>query len=148
MHRSVVSGVLALSLIVFVGCADKAKISGTVTFTDGELVTIGQVSMRSADGATYHGYLDKNGRFSPGETRDGQPIPCGRYQVWLSGTETFTEHRSDPNNPDTATFTPVKTIDDKYTVPDTSPFTAEVKRGGSKTFNFTVERYVDPKKAK
>ena len=148
VNSPVVFIALILSLALFSGCADKIKISGAVKFEDGEPVTKGQVSFGSEKGMTYYGYLDKNGKYSPGETRDGQPIPIGVYQVWLTATDYSEEKFAIPGDPATATYTVVQTVDSKYTSQDTTVLTFEVKSGGPKTFDFTVERYVDPKKAK
>ena len=127
--------ILVLFLVLFPGCADKVKISGTVTFEDGEPLQCGQVTLRAPNGTTYYGYLDKNGSYSPGEHRDGQPIPAGTYTVWVSGTD-----YSDEN------FVVHQTVDAKYTSPDVTPLSFELKRGGQKIFDFTVERYVDPRR--
>ena len=148
VNRLAVFGVLFLSCFLFSGCANKVKISGTVKFEDGEPVTRGQVTFRSADGATYYGYLDKNGKYSPGETRDGQPIPVGHYQVWLTATDISEEKMAVPGDPTTATYTVIRTVDGKYTSPDTTQLAFEVKAGGPKTFDFTVERHADPRKEK
>ena len=145
MNKSTVFVVLVLSLVLFSGCADKVKISGTVTFEDGEPVTRGQVTFRADDGSTYYGYLDKNGKYSPGETRDGQPIPSGKYIVWLTATDISVETLAVPGDQTTATYSSIQTVDSKYTSPDTTEMTFEVKRGGPKIFDFTVEKYVDPK---
>ena len=138
--------ILILSVVLFSGCANKAKVSGTVTFEDGEPVPLGQVTFRAEDGKTYHGYLSKDGKYSPGELRDGQPIPVGKYQIWLSGTDISTEHLRVPGDPSSATYTVTPTVDSKYTSADSTIINFELKGGGTKTFDFTVERYVDPKK--
>jgi hypothetical protein len=135
MYKLSIFAVLVLSIALFAGCADKVRVSGTVTFEDGEPLNRGQVTFRTADGKTYSGYLDKNGKYSPGEIRDGQPIPTGTYTVWVAGTgysdEKYVAHQ---------------TVDSKYTSAESSTLIFEAKRGGQKTFDFTVERYVDPRR--
>jgi hypothetical protein len=121
-----------------IGCSNKVKISGTVTFSDGEPVNFGCVCFDN-NGKTYYGYLDNKGHYSPGELKDGDGVPCGNYKIWLSGT-VLSEEILDKEGESTGKSYDTFRVTEKYTSPKTTDLKFEVKHGGSKTFDFTVER--------
>ncbi|GHT38202.1 hypothetical protein FACS189427_12140 [Planctomycetales bacterium] len=124
-------------LVVLAGCSNKVRIGGTVTFEDGQPLVVGSVCFRN-DKITYTGFLDKQGRYRIGEMKDGDGIPPGTYQVWLTGTE----EEKVKLLPDgrAAGFTRVSHVNRKYTAPESSGLSFEVKNGGTKTFSFMVSK--------
>jgi hypothetical protein len=145
------SKIVAYSIIFFLvliltGCSNRVKISGTVTYDDGKPLTQGSVCFRAEDGTTYQGYLDKNGRYAPGEFRDGDGIPVGTYKVWISGSDESVELPS--KNGSASRFKVIVNVDSQYTSPDTGKLNFDVKRGGTKTFDFTVGHFKEDTKGK
>ncbi|MDR1963054.1 MAG: hypothetical protein LBQ50_04700 [Planctomycetaceae bacterium] len=125
-------------ILLNTGCSNKVKIYGTVTFPDGEPVNFGSVCFEG-NGKTISGYLNEKGDYFPGELEDGDGIPFGVYKVWLSGTvlsEEIFNKRGEATGKNQYTVR----VAEKYTLPATTDLTFEVKRGGSKRFDFTVER--------
>ncbi|MDR2707039.1 MAG: hypothetical protein LBC02_14800 [Planctomycetaceae bacterium] len=129
--------------MVICGCSDKIKISGNVTFTDGEPVGFGSVVFESPK-ESFSGQLDPNGHYAIGINNDGKGIPAGTYKIWLSGTALQEEipQKGDGEAFDTKTTVRVAS---KYTNPDSTDLVFEVVRNGNKTFDFTVERPDNPK---
>jgi hypothetical protein len=79
MHK-VIFTILILGLLVFAGCSSKVRISGNVTFPDGEPLTVGAVCFETPENS-FIGRLDKNGHYSVGENNNGDGIPQGTYTV-------------------------------------------------------------------
>ncbi|MDR1958014.1 MAG: hypothetical protein LBQ54_03050 [Planctomycetaceae bacterium] len=128
---------LLLLTLICLGCSDKVKISGTVTFPDGKPVDFGSVCF-DGNGKTFYGYLNQKGYYSPGEVKDGDGVPYGTYKVWLSGT-VLSEEILDKEGESTGYSKDTFRVAEKYTLPNTTDLTFEVKRGGPKKFDFTVE---------
>ena len=136
---------MKLTLVFFVvflgvvtGCSNKVKVSGTVTFDDGTPLTEGSVCFRDETN-TFHGKIDKNGHYSPGGLKEGEGIPYGKYEVWISGTD-----RSEPlpskNGMPASEFKIITTVASKYTSPNPNGLTYEAKKGGNRKFDIVVER--------
>ncbi|MDR2440240.1 MAG: hypothetical protein LBE12_12850 [Planctomycetaceae bacterium] len=127
-------------LMAICGCSDKIKISGNITFTDGEPVGWGSVVFESPK-ESFSGRLDQNGHYTIGINNDSKGVSAGTYKIWLSGTALLEEipisQKGDGEAFDTKTTVRVAS---KYTNPNSTDLKFEVKRGGEKTFNFTVER--------
>jgi hypothetical protein len=79
--------VLMLCLGLFAGCSSKVKVSGKVTFTDGEPVNMGKVVFEDNE-HTYFGMIQPDGQYSLGVLRDGDGIPPGKYQAAVTGVMT------------------------------------------------------------
>ncbi|GHT26901.1 hypothetical protein FACS18942_05220 [Planctomycetales bacterium] len=140
-----------LLFILLAGCSQNVKITGQVKFNDGEPVRFGLVSF-SDDKNSFYARIDNGGRYALGVTADGTGIPEGEYTVWLSGTAELKEIpvkskkkkvNSGEETDDDVMYEGVETprVHPKYTSPqspDALKFT--VKKGGAKTFDFTVER--------
>jgi hypothetical protein len=135
-----------LLFLILTGCSDRVKISGTVTYDDGKPLTQGSVCFRSEDGTTYQGYLDKDGHYSPGEFKDGDGIPFGKYKVWVAGSDESVERPG--KNGGISQFQIIVNVDSQYTSPDTGKLNFEVKSGSAKTFDFTVEHFKENAKNK
>ncbi|MDR0610663.1 MAG: carboxypeptidase-like regulatory domain-containing protein [Planctomycetaceae bacterium] len=120
------------------GCSDKIKISGNVTFTDGEPVGFGSVVFESPK-ESFSGRLDPNGHYTIGVNNDSKGVPAGTYKVWLSGTTLLEEIPQKGNSEVFDTQTTVR-VASKYTNPNSTDLTVEAVHNGNKTFDFTVER--------
>jgi hypothetical protein len=125
-------------LSISIGCSGKIKISGHVTFPDGEALDFGEVCFTEGN-KTFFGRVKEGGYYAPGEFKDGDGIPLGTYNVWLSRT-ILSEMIFDKHGNESDDVKQIERVDKKYTAPETSGLKFEVKRGGSKTFDFTVER--------
>jgi hypothetical protein len=134
---------ILLILSVSIGCSKNIKVTGHVTFTDGEPVNFGSVCFETSEN-TYSARLDKNGYYSIGDTKDGAGIPEGAYRIWLSGT-VLTEDIPNKNNDGYFEVKETMRVHPKYTLPNHDSLKFEVKRGGKTTFDFTVERPDNPK---
>jgi len=74
-----------LALVFTVGCGG-ALIKGTIETKDGTKLTEGIVRFLSESGKEeYQADIRPDGTFSPGMTKDGEPIPHGVYQIYLTG---------------------------------------------------------------
>ena len=132
MKRSIVCNVFfAMFVMVYlVGCSNQVGLTGKVTYTDGSPVQVGQVVFDDERYA-FRGRINKDGSYKLGGTYDGDGIIPGTYKVYLIDTD-VTE--TDENG----TVKHVSHVANKYTNPDTSGLTCEVK--GKMTFDFKVER--------
>ena len=125
---------LPFLMIIFVaGCGDPT-VTGKVTFPDGTPLTQGQV-MFQKDGFVASGNLQQDGTYSVGKLKDGDGLPPGRYQVFITGATTF----NIPGGASSPSMTtrPIILVDSKYLAPNTSDLTVEVS--GKTTFDITVE---------
>ncbi|MDR1483471.1 MAG: carboxypeptidase-like regulatory domain-containing protein [Planctomycetaceae bacterium] len=125
----------SLQLIFVAGCSQNINVSGHVTFSDGEPVSFGSVVFETPKNC-FSARLNDKGFYSVGDTKDGAGIPAGEYKIWLSGTDE--EIKTGKNENDEIISKP--RIHKKYTRPDSSGLTFEVKRGGEPNFDFKIER--------
>jgi hypothetical protein len=121
-----------------VGCSGRIKISGYVTFPDGEPLDCGEVCFTEGN-KTFFGRVKENGYYAPGEFKDGDGIPPGQYNVWLSRT-IQSKMILDKHGNESDEVQQIERVDKKYTAPESSGLIFEVKHDGSKKFDFTVER--------
>ncbi|MDR1924285.1 MAG: carboxypeptidase-like regulatory domain-containing protein [Planctomycetaceae bacterium] len=128
---------VVLFLFANTGCSGNIKVSGRVTFTDGEPVNFGTVCFETEKN-TYTGRLDDNGNYSVGDRKDGAGIPAGEYVVWLSGTMLVEE--GEKKGEDNYEIIETERVHPKYTLPDAKTLKFEVKKGGNNKFDFKVER--------
>lgn len=145
MKKSYFTIVLPLLAIVFTaGCGDP-KVTGKITFPDGSPLTKGQV-MFQKEGFIGSGDVLKDGTYSAGKLKDGDGLPPGTYQVFITGATTYdntsdleqTEQQANLGSaPVFRIPRPIDLIDPKYMSLGTSGLTVEVK--GNTTYNITVE---------
>jgi hypothetical protein len=142
MRKTLLPLIMLLLVIVFIaGCGD-TTVTGKVTFPDGTPLTTGQV-MFQKEGFVASGNLRPDGTYSAGKLKDGDGLPPGRYQVFITGATTFGGAAPPPpavsqGGPPPANIAkPVFLIDPKYTVPHTSGLTVDVN--GKTEFNIKVE---------
>ena len=144
MNRRISWTILPLLAIVFtVGCGDP-KVTGKVTFPDGTPLTVGQV-MFQKEGFIGSGTILKDGTYSAGKQKDGDGLPPGKYQVFLSEVMTFGE-MSGKKAAQTATGSvsfevapTVNLIAQKFMSPSTSGLTIEVTSKGPNKLDIVVD---------
>ena len=124
------------------GCGDP-KVTGQVTFPDGTPLTKGQV-MFQKDGFVASGDISKDGYYSAGKLKDGDGLPPGQYQVYITGASTFGAETNAQQQvadsgriPSFKTPKPMDLIASKYMGPNTSGLTVEVS--GNTKFDIKVE---------
>jgi hypothetical protein len=129
-------------IVLTAGCGDP-KVTGKVTFPDGSPLAQGQV-MFEKEGFVASGTIQKDGTYSAGKEKDGDGLPPGVYQVYLSGTAMYdsSEFGAGENAvigsvPQFRTPTPIEVIAIKYMAPGTSGLTVEVK--GKTVYDIKVE---------
>ena len=129
-------------IIIMAGCGDP-KVTGKVTFPDGSPLTKGQV-MFQAPNFVGSGDIRKDGTYSAGKLKDGDGLPLGHYQVFISGTLVYDQSQSEPSQeaaigrmPVSRTPKPINLIASKFTSPGSSGLTVEVK--GNTKFDITVD---------
>ncbi|MDR2755733.1 MAG: hypothetical protein LBC20_08515 [Planctomycetaceae bacterium] len=134
-----------LLLCVLSGCSNYIKITGQVKFVDGEPVNFGYVVFETPENS-FTGALDAQGHYAIGVNKDGTGIPPNEYTVWLAGTAsvkytTIKKSKNDESDDETFDSEETPRVHSKYTSPHSADaLKFEVKRGGEKTFDFTVER--------
>jgi hypothetical protein len=129
--------VVLLSCLLLTGCGNGTKITGTVKLSDGTPVTKGQVVFDNGT-ESYFGTIKSDGTYVTGGNKTVEGIPNGHYKVWLAGTETA-ENQFGADGTVTS-YTVTQTVAKKYTSPNTTDLKFEVKPGGTKTFDITVEK--------
>jgi len=140
MKRKILLTILPLlAIVLMAGCGDP-KVTGKVTFPDGTPLTIGQV-MFQKEGFVGSGSIKKDGTYSAGKNKDGDGLPPGKYQVFLSEVSTFGELSGKGMQTSTGAVLEVApTVDlvpTKYMSPTTSGWTVEVK--GPTKYDIKVE---------
>ena len=130
------------SLLLLTGChqSDIAKVKGTVTYNDGSPVTHGCVTFDSGSEKAF-GMLNEKGQYAVGRIKDGDGIPFGVYQVWLTNTNiTSTTMANTGGMQMSMNSTTTATVHPKYTSKTTSGLSFEAKQGGPNVFDFVVEK--------
>lgn len=124
------AGLLGI-LLAFSGCGNNVRVTGKVTFEDGQPLTAGRVCFQTdtffADGA-----VQEDGSYTIGSVGENSGLPKGTYQVFITGAANIPEM-------DIATgraTTPQALIHKKFTDRTTSEWTCDVK--GKTVFDITV----------
>ena len=132
MKRSIIhNAFFAMTALFFlVGCSNQVALTGKVTYTDGSPVQVGQVVFDD-DKHSFRGRINTDGAYKLGGVYDGDGIVPGTYRVYLVDTD-ISEVDA------TGTTRHFSHVAAKYTNPETSELTCEVK--GRMTFDFEVER--------
>ncbi|MCL2623243.1 MAG: carboxypeptidase-like regulatory domain-containing protein [Planctomycetaceae bacterium] len=134
---------LLFSVAFMAGCGDP-KVTGKVTFPDGAPLTKGQVMFQKG-GFVGSGDIQKDGTYSAGKLKDGDGLPPGQYQVFITGASTFdaaemeklSQEATIGRIPTFKTPRPIDLIATKYMSPRSSDLTVEVN--GRTKYDITVE---------
>jgi hypothetical protein len=113
-------------------------VTGTVKFSDGTPVDFGSVAFD--DGKKMFNGTITNGNYATGISKV-EKIPAGTYRVYLQGTtvQEKTWGKGEDGSDILLDYKEVPRVAAKYTSPETSGLTLEVK-GGKQTFDMTVEK--------
>ena len=132
-----ISILLCLFLWCLVGCGSGNTVTGKVTFSDGEPLTVGRV-MFTNDSTTAFGDINAKGEYRMGTKKAGDGVPAGTYQVYITSALVPSEKHARQDE-DGNTYVPsILAIDPKFTVPSQSELTCEVS--GKRTFDISVEK--------
>ena len=124
-----------LVLLCAVGCSDKIKLGGTVTFSDdGSPLTAGTVIF-STDTLEARGDIQADGTYKMSSDVAGDGLPPGKYKVYIRDAYKY-ERVGPADNP---TDNVVTLIHSKHTSPDTSGLEVDVS-SSLKTYDFKVDR--------
>ncbi|MCL2744580.1 MAG: hypothetical protein FWE67_12080 [Planctomycetaceae bacterium] len=119
-----------ISCLLGGGCDSKQKLTGKVTFSDGEVLTVGTVVFSTPDFIS-RSFIKPDGTFNVGTYKAGDGIPPGTYKVFV--IEAF---ESDPHDPSGDSLNPL--VAKEFTTAETTPLSITIP--GNKTFDFAVER--------
>ena len=120
-----------LIILLVNGCNDsKQKLTGKVTFSDGEPLTVGTVVF-STPTTLSRATIKPDGTFTVGTFKDKDGIPPGTYKVSI-----IDAYRTDPT--DTSGQSVIPVVAKEFTSEATTPFTITIP--GTKTFDIVVER--------
>jgi len=122
-------------LFLAIGCGKNCSLKGKVVFSDDQTpLTLGTICLVSDKGIA-RGDIDKDGNYVVGSVSAKDGLPPGNYRIYLTDTEIF----EPVAGPVAGLPRRVPQIEDKYSQPDTSGLTLEVK--SSMTHNIEVDRY-------
>ena len=134
---------LVAVVLCLTGCGKKAKVTGTVKFSDGTPLNVGTVNF--TDGTNlFRGEIQPDGTFEMRTFKPGDGVLKGSYKVYLTETRQFgaTGKRvlKGPNAEEIemeVIGNTTSTIDPKYSDPEQSGMTIDVK--GNMTYDITIE---------
>lgn len=87
----------------------------------------------------FQGGLQKDGRFSIGEWKDGDGIPPGQYRVWIANANKI-ENVYDKTGEKIINRIEKIVIDKKYESPETSGLTFEIKPGEKNVIEIIIKK--------
>jgi len=123
--------VLGACLLLLTGCGTNVRVTGTVSFEDGSPLTTGVVIFNSGK-AESTAPIEKDGSYKVGTLKSDDGLPPGTYQVYISGAALYPQIGAMGQPLGSV----VHLIDTKFTSPETSGLTCEVKR--NRIFDITV----------
>ena len=135
--RFLLAGFFLGGLVVLGGCGKNVKVTGKVTFEDGEPLTLGRVCFQT-DTMFADGPLQSDGTYTLGSLGENTGLPKGTYQVFISGATTPPQLGMGAGLGGTVgSFTPgTSLIHKKFTDRMTSGLTCDVN--GRTVFDITV----------
>lgn len=129
---------LVLALLACLGCGDKVRVHGTVSFPDGKPLDTGMVCFQG-NSIYARGTLDQKGHYRLSTLKPNDGIPPGNYRIYISGAAMLPP---DPNyDPEKTSIEkpPIDLIDQKYMTPHTSEITCEVTSDMKLPFDIQVD---------
>ena len=123
--------VLSVCLLLLAGCGKNVQVKGKVTFEDGSPLTVGMLIFTTGTNQS-KAVIENDGSYVVGTFKSNDGLPRGTYQVYITGAV----HSPGIGLMGEPLGVPVELVDRKYTTPETSGLTCEVK--GSMTHNITV----------
>ena len=129
--KSSIVAILGVCLLLLVGCGKNVQVKGKVTFEDGSPLTTGMVIFQ-AGSTQSKAPIEEDGSYVVGTLKADDGLPRGTYQVYITGAVEV----SGISVTGAMLAPPVELIDSKFTKPETSGLTVEVK--GRTTYDITV----------
>ena len=117
---------ILLALNMLSGCNGNSRLSGKVTFSDGEPVKQGMVIF-TTDTFQARGEIQKDGSYTVSSRGKNDGIPQGNYRVSLTGVV-----KIDTQNGRNPMPFPVTICDEKYLKPETSGLTCTIPAAGNR----------------
>jgi hypothetical protein len=132
-------------LLALTGCGNNIKLSGKVSYSDGEPLKTG-IIMFSKQDFLARANIRSDGTYDVGSLSSKDGLPAGKYKVFITGaieSVIATENVSGNAKNAMGEATPQKEsfrtlIAVKYTAEETTPLEVEVP--GENVYNITVER--------
>jgi hypothetical protein len=122
---------LLFVVLLLSGCDSKQRLTGKVTFSDGEPLTVGTVVF-STPTFMSRASLGQDGTFKVGTTKEGDGIPPGTYKVSIVDAMV-----PDPEDPTGMSRMPI--VAKEFTSEAATPLSVTIP--GTKTFDIVVERH-------
>jgi hypothetical protein len=122
---------LLFVVLLLSGCDSKQQLTGKVTFSDGEPLTVGTVVF-STPTFISRANIGSGGTFNVGTNKEGDGIPPGTYKVFVIGAEV-----ADPKDSSGMSMLPI--VAKEFTSESSTPLTVTIP--GTKTFDIVVERH-------
>lgn len=127
LHNAFLIGLVVVSASL-AGCGDKVRVTGRVTYPNGQPLTVGQVIFTD-DFYMGKSDLDKNGEYSIHTVRPNDGIKRGYYRAYITSAITFEPTDEIHDGLQSYRFdTPVMLIDMQHTNPDTSGWVFDIQK--------------------
>ena len=143
MKQISISLVLLFCALIAVGCGENVKVTGKVSFPDGEPLSTGQVIFEN-EKISGMGKLSADGSYTLGSDKENNGIPPGKYRVFITGAVTYGEvqERSagmfDQRGSQSPLPSSIPLIHRKFLSAETSGLEVDVK--GAMEYNIDVEK--------
>jgi hypothetical protein len=136
--------------LIAVGCSGNKKLTGKVTFSDGEPVPKGMVIFEK-DNYMSRGEIQPDGSYTMSTERANDGIPPGEYKVYVSGVMDTPKPQVQSAGGGTSGGAggriaspspmpmPIRLCDAKFENPNTSGLTCTIPAPGNR-FDFKIER--------
>ncbi|MDR1962501.1 MAG: carboxypeptidase-like regulatory domain-containing protein [Planctomycetaceae bacterium] len=132
-------------LLTLTGCSDKIKLSGKVTYPDGEPLKTGTIMFSKPDFLA-RAHIKADGSYDVGSLSAKDGLPPGKYKVFITGAIESVSVTEKPSVPQKNTMGEQEQekesfkalIAAQYAAEETTPLEIEIP--GKNVYNITVER--------
>ena len=133
-------------VLITAGCGRNVKVTGKVSFPDGEPLSTGQVVFENGK-ISAMGKLSADGSYTLGTETEKNGIPPGKYRVYITGAVTYGDvpvpvstpgGAYDPRGNSSSLPASISLIDRKFRSAETSSLEVDVK--GTMTYDIRVEK--------
>lgn len=121
-----------LICLIAAGCSGNKRLSGKVTFSDGEPAPKGVVIFEKENFIS-KGEIQPDGSYKLSSVAANDGIPPGEYKVYVTGVTEM------PPAPPGVIAMPIYLCDSKFENPETSGLTCKIPAPGNR-FDITIER--------
>jgi hypothetical protein len=124
---------ILLFVLLSAGCSDLVKVGGKVVYPDGEPVKAGIVYFEDSS-KSYRGTIQEDGSFRLGRFKDGDGIPKGKYEAYITGS--YDEEFSETSG---AITKRTRYIDQRYQVKEQAGLSFEITKS-TKDLSVVVDK--------